>query len=245
MIVEELVSLTPSALMEFYELNVRDLPGYSPLGFELHLPNTEQGIYRFYAWGLNELEKTVIWQGHPYIPYPIAIQGFTLEGEKQAPRPTLTVSNLDSMIQDLIYKYEDIVGAKVVRKRTFAKFLDKENFENNINPTEDRTSQFPDTVYYVRKKQSENVENITFELAAAWDIEGLKLPRRVMISDVCSWKYRGKECGYGGDTYLDIQDNPCAAEEDYCAKRMSSCVKRFGDGNPIRFGGFPIIGRKE
>lgn len=238
MIIEELVNLTPSAIMEFFELNIRELPTFDendPLPIEESVSLDQRGIYRFYAWGLNELEDSVVWQGNTYQPFPIQVSGFSLEGEKQVPRPTMSISNLGYLVQELVNKHADILGGKVTRKRTFAKFLDAVNFELG-NPTADPTLEFPDTIYYIRKKQAENVETMVFELSSPWDVEGIRLPRRIMNSDVCPWVYRGGTCRYSDDRYFNIKDEYLGnaadgidASEDVCGKRLTSCLARFNE----------------
>lgn len=248
MLVEELVNLTPSAMMELFELNVRELPGFDendPLDIEVGLPLDQVGIYRFYNWGLNELDDSVIWQGNRYQAYPIEARGFSLEGEKQVPRPTLTISNLGTVVQELVNKYDDILGGKLTRKVTFAKYLDEENFSGwngtagSGNPNADPTSEFPDTVYYVRKKTSESIEVVSFELSSPWDVEGVKLPRRVMNSNICPWQYRDGNCGYVGNAYFKANDDSTLEPaEDVCGKRLQSCLLRFPGKQPVPFGGF-------
>ena len=247
MIVDELVKLTPSALIELYILDVNDLSGAGPLDYED--PGTWDGMYRFYNMGLNELESIVIWQEEEYIPFPIEVSGYAVEGEKQTPRPTLSVSNLDSLIQDLVVKYDDLLGGRVIRKRTFAKFLDSVNFCDG-NPYADPEQELPETVFYVNKKLSENIDVMSFELSSPWDVDDLKLPRRVMTSNTCSWQYRGSTCGYNksctdpGDTCWDYTDTPVnSIEEDVCSKRIESCRLRFPGDIVIPFGAFPAIRR--
>lgn len=246
MLVEELVNLTPSAMMEFFELNVRDLPGFDendPFDFEVGLPLEDVGIYRFYNWGMNELDAAVTWKGKIYQPYPIDISGFSLEGEKQIPRPVLSISNLLPVAQELVNKYDDILGGKVTRKRTFARFLDPINFISGVNSEFDINNivELPDTIYYIRKKNSEDIATIVFELSSPWDVEGVKLPRRIMNADVCPWKYRGVECGHTGVIFYDIKNEKTDAAGDICSKHLDSCLIRFTNGVPIPFGGFPAL----
>lgn len=238
MIVEELVNLTPSALIELFELDVSQLPNAGPLPFDD--PATWDGKYRFYNYGMNELEDSLVWDGNVYQPFPIDVDGFSKEGDKQTPRPTLTISNLSSLIQELVYKYEDILGGKVTRVRTFAKYLDAANFASG-NTEADPTQSLPDTVYYIRKKLSENIDSISFELSSPWDVEGLKLPRRVMTSNVCYWKYRGSPCNYIGPGFTILNEPTLDNTKDVCNKKLSGCLQRFPRGVEVPFGGFPAL----
>ena len=235
MIVDELVKLNPSALVELFILDISELTvteGITP---------PAGTVFRFYNGGLNELEDIVVWATNSYTPFPIEVTGYSAEGNKQSPRPILTISNLDAIIQELIIAYDDLLGAKVIRKRTFAKFLDGINFCDG-NPYEDPTQEMPETIFYVNKKLSESIEVISFELASPWDVEDLKLPRRIMSRDTCPWKYRSSTCGYIGTDYWDaIDESVDTLEEDVCGKHLTSCQLRYPGDIPLPFGGFAAI----
>ena len=114
----------------------------------------------------------------------------------------------------VIRKYGDIVGAKVTRIRTFAKFLDKNNFSDISSPDSQRgiyASNFPEEyepdpyaelprdVFFVERKASEDKNSINYELSSSLDVEGVKLPRRVVTASKCGFTYRGCGCFYEGD----------------------------------------------
>ena len=218
---EEIQKLQPSTLIEM---------------FVLEIPETTDKVY-FHA-GTNELRTSVVWQKQKYTALPVQVEGFDVNTKGELPRPTLTVFSA------LIRKYDDLIGAKLIRKRTFAKYLDAENFPNG-NPTADPNVHFPDDIWYIDKKAQENRLMIQWELASAFDLMGVQLPRRQIIQNYCQWRYRGGECGYDGP-YFDIDDQMCTDQsQDKCAKKLSSCRARFeyiniGSEKPVLpFGGFP------
>jgi lambda family phage minor tail protein L len=133
---------------------------------------------------------------------------------------------------------DDLVGCKVIRKQTFAKYLDAENFTGGVNPTADPNQHFPDDIWFIEQKLSENKYIVEWELASVFDLQGVMLPHRQIIQDSCPWKYRGAECGYTGTSYFDLNDQPTTQSNDFCAKHLSSCKLRFGN-QPLPFGGFP------
>jgi lambda family phage minor tail protein L len=137
-----------------------------------------------------------------------ARNGFDLNGRGTFPRPQMQVSNVLSAITALLLNYSDLLGAKVTRRRTLAKYLDAVNFDGGVNPDADPTAEFPADVYFVDRKASEDRDHVTFELAAALDVAGVRLPRRQVIQNICTWKYRGAECGYTGAPILSDQDTP-------------------------------------
>lgn len=223
-IASELQKLAPNAIIELFQLDATTFGG---------------DIYYFHA-GTNELTQAVTWQGQEYQPYPVQITGFEFNAGGQLPRPKLVVSNLSGIITALVLAYDDLLGAKIIRKRTMLKYLDAVNFDGSINPDADPTAEFPDDIYFIDRKSNENKLLVEFELAASFDVQGVKLPRRQIIQNICPWKYRGAECGYAGTNYFDTNDDPVATlAQDVCGKRISSCEARFGANSEIPFGGFP------
>jgi lambda family phage minor tail protein L len=168
--------------------------------------------------------------------------GFEFNGQGQAARPKLVASNVAGAITALVLQFDDILGARLTRRRTLAKYLDAVNFAGG-NPNADPMAEFPVDVFYVDRKAAENNEFVEFELAPAMDVTGVMLPRRQVVQNVCPWRYRGAECGYTGTLYFDANDAPVApAPLDVCGKRLSSCKARFGEFNELPFGGFPAAG---
>jgi len=226
-ITSELQKVAPSSIIELFQLDA------TPFGGE---------IYYFHA-GTNNLTANVVWQGNTYNAFPVHITGFEFTSKGQLPRPTMAVSNVTSIITTLVMAYDDLLGAKVTRLRTMAKYLDAVNFAGGVNPTADSTAEFPRDIYFIERKVSENKQVVEFELAASFDVQGVKLPRRQIIQNICPWKYRGSECGYAGTAYFDKDDVSVGSLSlDVCGKRLSSCEARFGTNNPLPFGAFPAAG---
>ncbi len=226
-ITSELQRLAPSAVIEL---------------FVLDLSLFKEGVVRFHA-GTNELRRQVVWQGNTYEPFPIQVEGFEFNGNGQVPRPRLKVANVTGSITALLLSYQDLVGARLTRKRTLLKYLDAVNFDAGVNPTADPTAEFADDVCYIDRKSRETREVVEFELAASFDLEGVALPRRQIVQNVCPWTYRGAECGYTGLSYFNANDAVVTSSaQDACGKRLSSCKKRFGSNAELPFGGFPAAG---
>lgn len=64
------------------------------------------------------------------------------------------------------------------------------------NPTADPNAKFPDDVYFIDRMAEETSGQITFELAPAWDVEGIQLPRRQIIANICPWTYKEDPCNW-------------------------------------------------
>ena len=190
--------------------------------------------------GVNGLNSNVIWQGNEYIRFPVEAIGFDLSGKGQLPQPKMRVANISGLMSALMRDYDDLIGAKVTRKRTFAKYLDAVNFPGGVNPSADAGQYFPDDIYFIHRKAAENKIHIDLELAAPFDLAGVALPRRQVVANVCSWRYRSAECGYAGGAVADINDVATAdLSRDRCGKRLSSCKLRFGANAELPYGGFP------
>lgn len=223
----EIQKLAPSAVIELFVL---DLSLFS------------QGSVYFHA-GTNSLQQRLTWQGKTYEAFPIQVEGFEFNGNGQIPRPKLKVANVTGAITAMVLIYQDLVGAKITRKRTLAKYLDAANFPGGVNPTAEPTAEFADDIYYIDRKSRETRDVIEFELAASFDLEGVNLPRRQIVQNVCPWRYRSSECGYTGASYFDANDQSVASStQDICGKRLSSCQARFGQNAELPFGGFPAAG---
>lgn len=219
----DLQSLSPTALLTFYSLDYTNLPGGTVLNFHA---------------GTNGLSQPVVWQGITYTPFPVDAEGFDVTAKGPMPRPKLRVSNINGILSYTVKQFDDFVGAKVTRKRTFLKYLDAVNFATG-NATADPNQYLPDDLWFVERKMSENRQLIEFELSSAFDLIGQKLPNRQIIQNSCPWKYRGTECAWTGANF-DINNASSTPANDVCAKTLTACRTRFASiSQPIRFGGFP------
>jgi lambda family phage minor tail protein L len=102
------------------------------------------------------------------------------------PRPTLTFSNAFGTLSSIlltvnaITRGNDLTGATVKRIRTKARFLDAANFPSNVNPygTPDPTAEGKQEIYVIDRKSAENRTIVSFELAAVFDMAGVRAPKR-------------------------------------------------------------------
>tara|TARA_R110002110_G_scaffold201274_1_gene412302 strand:+ start:572 stop:1273 length:702 start_codon:yes stop_codon:yes gene_type:complete len=219
---EQLQSLEPSAIIEL---------------FQLELTAAVNGVDStfYYHAGTNELTANVVFAGVTYTAYPIEVDGFEMTTKGTLPRPSMRIANANNSISALIVLYNPL-QAKVTRIRTCKKFLDAANFASG-NASADSAAKFEDEIWYIDRVANENTQLVEFELTSKLDLTNLALPRR-QILEHCPWQYKGEECGYKGAACFDLNDNPTVASSDVCAKKYSSCTKRFPSGN-LPFGGFP------
>jgi lambda family phage minor tail protein L len=237
---QELASLNPSSIIELFEVTtLTRLHGICQ-------------VYGFHA-GVNAKQVTghVVWGGKTYYAWPVEAEGFEYTGNGAMPRPKIRIANVDSTITAVLlelaeFSYSaDLAGARVVRIRTLARFLDATNFEGDTNPfgTPDPAASLPDEVYFVDRKSGETNELVEFELVSALDLAGVRAPKRQTINNICQWRYRSAECSYIGFDYFDENDNPTTEANDVCGKRLTSCEARFGPNAVLPFGSFPGVGQ--
>lgn len=231
--VSDLQAVAPSAIIELFELE---------LNVAQHGVND---IYRFHAGSSLNANGELVWNGNNYLRFPIEVTGFEYSGNGQLPRPKVQVSNIMNTITALLLTLPDgLEGAKFTRIRTLARYIDGANFPGNTNPygTPDPTAEMPREIYYVDRKSVETRDVVEFELATAFDLAGIRAPKRFCISQ-CQWVYRSAECSYTGTNYFNEADAAVAtAALDVCGKRVSSCKARFGATAELPFGGFPGVG---
>lgn len=189
-------------------------------------------LYHFHGYGR---VGTVTFQGQDYDPWPMEARGFEMSGNS-VPSPRLKMGNVGGFITALCLGFDDLVGAKVTRKRTLRKYMDGQ-------PDADPDEEFSPDIWFIEQKIAETSEYVDFELASALDFNGVQIPRRQIIQNYCPWRYRGADCGYTGPPVADQWDVITSdASRDRCGKRLQSCKLRFGEQGELPFGGFAAAG---
>lgn len=228
MISSDIQKLNPGAIIELFELDTTAIGG------------TE--VYYLHN-GVNEIGQSIVFDGITYTKFPIIANGFDKNSTGTMPRPVLKIANVTGLIGVLIKQNADLVNARVTRIRTFAKYLDAVNFIGGVNPEADPNQVIDREIWIIDRKSSENKVYVEFELTALFDVQGVQLPRRQIIQNVCTWQYRSAECGYTGDPVADKLDQPTSDPLlDKCGKRLGSCKLRFGENAVLPFGAFPAVG---
>jgi len=193
-VAREALSKDASQILEFYLIYY-------------NFPDDQNSFLAFAPMQKGFGEK-ISWQGIDYLALPLESEGFTTRADNELPRPKLKVANIELEISKYLKLYNNLVGAKVIRKRTFAKFLDDSNFEGGENPFYDLSSQsstasftdhLPDEIFYINRRVSENKEFVEFELSTVFEMDNVFLPNRNCYARYCTWIYRGHGCRYAGD----------------------------------------------
>jgi len=221
-------SLEPGALITLFILDL------APLG----LPN---------RWYFTP-ERDIVFGGQVYTAIEIDAQGFEWSGQGPMPQPQIRIANANRVMSGISALYKDLVGARLTRVRTYARFLDGQ-------PDADPTAIYTAEIYSIEQKTGHDKTMIEWSLSAAMDQEGRKVPGRRVLRDLCMWRYRvwnpitgvfdysKVQCPYTGNQYFDEKGNSTTAENDKCGRCISDCKLRFGANEVLPYGGFPGVAR--
>ena len=192
----------PTALLELYTLFY-------------DYQNDSKSQINFHG-GTNGIGGPIIFDGQQYLPLPMESEGFDVLGDQRLPRPIIRVSNAGLYISSLLRRFENLNGAKLVRKRTFLKFIDDANFPKKVNPwgTANPSARMPDDKYFISRKMGENKLVVEFELVSSLELENIEIPARKISSRYCSWIYRGFGCRYGYNETVTGADRPIGTATD-------------------------------
>lgn len=195
------------------------------------------------------IRRNIIWQGQTYSPVAIQTDGLEIRGDGSPSTPKLVVGNtidgINGAVTAMCAFYSDFVGAELRVIRVLAKHLDAANFTVG-NPAAD-SQQYTDQYWTINQKTHESLSeqdsSVAFELSTPLTAQRKMIPSRT-ITKYCDWavkgKYRGESCGYTGTAMFTEDgkptDNPAL---DKCGGCLSDCKLRFGENEPLSFGGFP------
>lgn len=246
---EESQKLSTDPIVELFDLDATALGG---------------GVYRFYSGAGSD--TPLLWRGEYYVPLPIEGSGWEFSGKGSLPTPTLRVSNVHLLMSSIIANIGDPLGADITRWVTYEKFLDA---PIGSEPDPDK---FRKELYQVERKVTQDEAMVEFELSAAIDQDGRKLPSRQVVRGFCNHRYRvftgptvaeptqifsyeKATCPYAGDGVAADQgpyftqsglSATGGAIEDVCGKKLSDCKLRFATQatpQPLPFRGFPAVDR--
>jgi lambda family phage minor tail protein L len=159
------------------------------------------GAYAYFHAGLDEVLDNVQFLDRDgsamrtYLALPILIDGMEIAADGAQSRPTITMANVTSVFKNALggLTNEDLIGKTLIRRQTFRKFLKDGSQENTVTNPVTVPTEFPIREYIIDRISAENKVSITFELASPFDLEGVTLPRRVVVGKYCSWVYQGYE----------------------------------------------------
>jgi lambda family phage minor tail protein L len=225
--------LNGDAIVTLFILDTSPIGGGNPFYFTKRMQETE-----YVSFG-----------GIQYAAIDINANGFLYDGKGAFPTPRLQVSNVGNLLTAVVIELKDLVGAKLTRIRTFAKYLD-----DGSNPDPD--AMYPPDYYVVEQKLNHNKVFIEWQLSSILDQTGRELPGRTILRDVCTRTYRifnpvtntfdysNATCPYTDARYFDEADKSTTiAAKDSCSRRLPACKMRFGQNAQLPTWAFPGVGK--
>jgi len=190
--------------------------------------------------------SNLYFNGVEYVQLPVEITGLESTGDGRLPRPRMKVSNINLTFVGFVNTYNDGLGAKVTRTRTFRKYLDDE-----IDA--DPNAVFPSDIFYIEQKVSQNKISIEWELVSPIDFANRFLPKlqvlqycqhRYRLFDGTSFDYSTATCPYTGTDYFKYDGTSTTIANDMCGKKLFDCKLRYTSQNDqLPFKGFPVVGQ--
>ena len=123
-----------------------------------------------------------------YTPFPCALEGVEVNSDGAASRPSFQIANVGDLLRSHFgdIEFSELIGKKITRRQTLEKYLDNGS-GNSANPP----IELNRVTFVIDRIAQETGTALEFELAAASDLEGIRLPRRVVLGKYCSWMYQG------------------------------------------------------
>ena len=178
------------------KLVLKDLLKQEPGSAIVYLYEIEytKGTFAYFHDGIGEnlasvtmLDYTNNSQTNTYTPMPVNFEGNERTAATKMAQPTITIANATSVFKNAVgsIDYEEMSGLRVIRRTTLRKYLKSEG-DSNSPPIE-----YPRDVYVIDHLKSRSKESLTFQLQSPFDLQGVLLPRRQVVPNLCPWIYQG------------------------------------------------------
>lgn len=205
-------------LSEKIAQNILPLGGQTILQFwQLYydVSNSPNEFFPFHA-GTNGLDNPIIFGGISYAPIPCEIDAIETNSLNRISRPEIRISNVNYQISQLLRRKNDFKNAKLVRVKTFLRFIDDSNFDGGQNPygAPDPNAEISRDTFVIFQKKAENKTFVAFELSSSFDLADQTTPNRTILARYCPFQYRGKGCGYFGKAICKKDDSSFSVEPD-------------------------------
>jgi|SaaInlStandDraft_2_1057019.scaffolds.fasta_scaffold01022_4 lambda family phage minor tail protein L len=192
LIVTDLQKLAPgSGLITLYEMQISDTPNTF-----IYLSNGYDSDSNKIQFRDKESPFTI----RTYDVIPAMMDSVEKNTDGPLPRPTFTIANVlrtttGSSLSGAMQvgnagsplPFDKLVGMKVIRRVTLEKYL----VGGTADPGAVEPIEYPQEIYYIDRVSEQTNKAITFELVSPFDLQGVTLPRRNVISTGCSWDYQG------------------------------------------------------
>lgn len=185
-IAESLMDLSPTAILDFWTLYYDTV--------------NEPGVGFRFIGSTNGFNGPIIFGGYTYTPIACEVDNISTNSLNRVERPEIRISNEGYQISQLLRRKNDFKNAKLVRVRTFLKFIDDVNFDSGQNPygIADPNAEISRDTFIVHQKLGENKSFVSLSLSPPYDLANQTTPGRVILGRYCPFQYRGKGCNYCG-----------------------------------------------
>lgn len=219
------------ALVDLYQIDL------TPLG----------GAVLCFTPSIKDGPANIQFGGITYLALPIKLDEVSWDGKSAPTSPTLTISNTTSVAASLLETYDDLLGMKLIRTRTFERYLD-----GGAEP--DDSQMFPQEIWYFEQVKTQTKDTIIMTMGSILDQRGTMLPKRTVLKSTCVRRYRrwdpddmvfiidttSMACPYVGTNYFDALGNATDAAHDDCGRLVPDCKIRFGS-DPLPTSAFPGV----
>lgn len=201
--------------------------------YELYLDDVGGSGTLYFTESIDNDYTPISFNAREYVPIHMQSSGWMATGTESLPRPKIVVSNVLLTFASYINSFDNLVGAKFIRRRTLEKYLDG---KPDANPN----AEFAPDIFRVRSMPQKTKAVAEFELTPYVDFEKIKIPKRQILRDFCRQTYRRYDsdlaafvytkatCPYTGTycyTRLGAYTSDCS--QDSCGKELSDCEMRF------------------
>lgn len=125
----------------------------------------------------------------------ITATGCTFVAAHTGDNSQLQTQNIHLIVTD--YMASDLLPTGIPQMYTAYHNLAREVITDSLSKNvETYEVELTPDIYYIDRKIQEDSSNVVYELASLLDIEGIKLPGRILLSKNCPFTYRGEGCVY-------------------------------------------------
>lgn len=177
--------------------------------FEIEVATNQYAYFTTYYTNVKFSNQESPFIIREYITLPIGFSGFEHRSEGAYARPTIVLANVLSTFKSTIgIEPDDLVGRKVIRRKTLAKHL----ATGTIGTGGSAPIEQPRQIFFMDRLQGSDPTSISYELTTAFDLQGVTVPNRYILANTCSWLYQGANITtvnkLGGCTWKNGNNNP-------------------------------------
>ena len=168
-----------SELVELFEVEKAD----GTFAYFTKGEDSDGSSLQLYDYSTNSTLRT-------YAPCPITMDGFDIKVTGAMARPVFNVAIVDSTFSTAVgtTDYDTLLGKKVIRRLTLKRYLQGEASDPGSGNT---PVEFTRQVWTISKIVSRDAITLSYELTAPFDLQGVNIPAREIVSNACPWEYTG------------------------------------------------------